>query len=338
MGQTLRGDRDPGGAGPRAAPRGLAALVAGLALVFGVVALAFGLGTRAANAQSAPSGAVRIDSGRFTIVAGESDARLANSLVSAALANDSFPGLPRPRARVLIAIAPDAARFREWTGPYAPEWGAAIAFPDESRIIMQGGRAGSDAGDPLVVLRHELAHLALHEYLGDLPPRWFDEGYASVAAGEWTREQTFETSLALVWRAMPSLDSLDAGFHSSATQAGWSYALAHRAVAELAALDRKNGLTNFFRNWKETAAFDRAVRLSFGITLDAFDRHWHSATRRRYGAIALVSNLSLAVGFFTLLLGPLFIARRRRDKQRLDAMKSMEAAQERAARESALQA
>jgi len=75
-------------------------------------------------------------------------------------AQDTFPGLPRPRERVLIAIAPDAARFRELVGPNAPEWGAAIAMPDERRIVMQGSGAGSDAGDPRVVLRHELAHLA----------------------------------------------------------------------------------------------------------------------------------------------------------------------------------
>lgn len=292
----------------------------------------------ASSAQQAPSGGVRLDSSRFTIVANASDARLARSLMDAAISRDTFPGLPRPRAHVLIGIAPDMARFRAWTGPHAPEWGAAIAFPAANRIVMQGARAGSDAGDPLVVLRHELAHLALHEYMGDLPPRWFDEGYASVAAGEWTREQAFETSLGLVWRSMPRLDSLDAGFYGSASQAGWSYALAHRAVAELSGLDRVNGLTNFFRNWKEAGAFDRAVRLSFGITLDAFDRQWHAATRRRYGALALVSNVSLAVGFFALVLGPLFIARRRRDRQRLEAMRAFEAAQEKAARESALQA
>jgi hypothetical protein len=312
-----------------------------LASWFSVIAIAAMLSIAfrsTAHAQRPPSGGLRIDSARFTIVAEPADSRLAHALLDAALAHDTFPGLPRPSARVLLAIAPDAARFRAWTGPNAPEWGAAIAFPDQQRIVMQGGRAGGDAGDPLVVLRHELAHLALHEYMGALPPRWFDEGYASVAAGEWSREQAFETSLGLVWRSMPSLDSLDAGFYSGATQAGWSYALAHRAVAELAALDKTNGLTNFFRNWKETGAFDRAVRLSFGITLDAFDRHWHAATRRRYGALALVSNISVAVGFFSLVLGPLFIARRRRDRIRLEAMKAQEAAQEKAARESALQA
>ena len=77
---------------------------------------------------------------------------------------------------MVVAIAPDARRFREWVGPGTPEWGAAIAIPGEGRVVMQGRRAPSSAGDPVRVLRHELAHLALHEAMGELPPRWFEEG------------------------------------------------------------------------------------------------------------------------------------------------------------------
>ncbi|MDQ4080667.1 MAG: hypothetical protein M3125_07890, partial [Gemmatimonadota bacterium] len=125
------------------------------------------------------------------------------SLLEAAATRDTFPWLSAPRARVVIAVAPDERRFRAWIGPVAPEWGSAIAFPEQRTIIMQGRTAGSDAGDPLMVLRHELAHLALDEALGDLPPRWFHEGYASVAAGEWGRQEVLATSVALLLRGMP---------------------------------------------------------------------------------------------------------------------------------------
>jgi len=285
-----------------------------------------------------PSAGLRLDGGRFTVVADRRDERLARTLLASAQSRDTFPGLPRGSERVLIAIAPDAATFRSWIGPYAPEWGAAVAFPAESRIVMQGARAGSDAGDPLVVLRHELAHLALHEALGDLPPRWFDEGYASVAAGEFSREQAFETSLGLVWRGLPSLDSLDAGFYADASRAEWSYALAHRAVAELTALDRQRGLANFFAYWRDTRAFEPALRQAYGLTSQQFDKHWHSRTRRQFGALAVFSNISLTVALFGVLLGPLFVMRRRRDRRRLEAMRARDAAQERAIRESALEA
>ena len=275
------------------------------------------------------AGAVRLDAGRFTVVAYPADLPLARGLLSAAQRQDSFPGLPRPRARVLLAIAPDGRRFREWVGPAGPEWGAAIAFPALSRIVMQGRQAGSDAGDPRSVLRHELAHLALHEYLGDLAPRWFDEGYASYAAGEWGRDEVLATNLALLARGMPTLDSLEAGFYEGSALAEESYALAFRAVSDLASLDEERGLTLFFQYWKESGRFDQAVRQAYGLTATAYERQWQERTRRRYGVLALVANLSLATSIFLVAFVPLYVSRRRRDRRRLDAMRAADAAAER---------
>jgi hypothetical protein len=279
-----------------------------------------------------PPGAVRLDAGRFTVVAYPADQPLARSLLAEAQRRDSFPGLPRPRARVLLAVAPDARRFREWIGPAAPEWGAAIAFPSLSRIVMQGRRAGSDAGDPRSVLRHELAHLALHEALGDLPPRWFDEGYASYAAGEWGRDEALATNLALLLKGMPTLDTLETGFYEGSAEAEASYALAFRAVSDLAELDRERGLTLFFQYWKETGRFDQAVRQAYGVTATAFEKQWQERTRRRYGALALVANLSLAATVFLVAFLPLWISRRRRDRRRLEALRAADEIAEREAR------
>ena len=259
-------------------------------------------------------------------------------MLESALRNDSFPGLPRPRVQVLIAIAPDRARFREWIGPAAPEWGAAIAAPAEQRIVMQGSRAGSDAGDPRRVLRHEIAHLALHEALGDLPPRWFEEGYASYAAGEWGREEVLATSLALLVHGVPHLDSLDAGFAAGVGRADAAYALAHRAVAEMAALDAERGLTLLLRYWRDTRSLDRALRAAYGLTLPAFDGHWRQRTMRRYGALALVANVTLAASAIAFLILPLYVVRRRRDRRRMEALRAADEAAERVARESAIDA
>ncbi|MEP6763686.1 MAG: hypothetical protein ABJB66_05200 [Gemmatimonadaceae bacterium] len=283
-------------------------------------------------------GGVRLDSGRITIVADRRDERLARSLLSEAVTHDTFPGLPRPKDSVLIAIAPTAEMFRAWVGKSAPEWGAAIAIPDLNRIIMQGSFAGSDAGNPIAVLRHELAHLALHEFMGALPPRWFDEGYASVAAGEWTRSSALETSVSLAWRALPSTDNLDEGFAHGASQAEWSYALAQLVVQELRDIDQQNGLHNFFVDWKNTGSYEKAVRSAYGMTGAGFDDYWHKQVRRRYGALAFFANASLAFGFIGILMGPLFWARRRRDKRRLEAMRAADAVAEALERASALEA
>jgi len=290
-------------------------------------------GARLAAQDEAPQ---RLDVGRFTAVYFPKDDVLAHALLNYAARTDSFPWLPRPKQRVLIALAPDAARFRAWAGPNAPEWGAALAFPDSRRIVMQGSGAGSDAGDPQVVLRHELAHLALHEQLGDQPPRWFDEGYASLAAREWKREDALAANVALALRGAPTLDELEQSFGGGSSAAQSAYALSYRAVADLASLDRDRGLTLFFQYWKQGASMDVAVRRAFGMTLDGFEKEYQSRTRRRYGALAIAADLSLVLFVVSILMLPFFLARRMRDRQRLRAMLAADAAAERAAQANAI--
>lgn len=327
MGETLRrGDRVRG-AGRRAlgirraAAAWLAALLLGSPLARGA-------------AQPAP---LRLDRSRFTAVFYPSERTLAQSLIALAIANDTFPGLPRPTQHVLIAIAPDGRRFREWVGPRAPEWGAAVAFPDSRRIVMQGRSAGSDAGDPRSVLRHELAHLALHEALDDLPPRWFDEGYASYAAHESGRDVALAANVALALRGTPSLEQLDAEFEQGATTAQTAYALAYGAVEQLAALDTARGLARFFSAWRREGTMDRAVRLTYGITLADFERRWQQQTRRRYGGLALIGDVTLGGLILLVIIMPLYLARVQRDRRRMAALVAADEAAEEAARRSALE-
>lgn len=284
------------------------------------------------RAQDAPE---RLDRGRFVFLFYPGDRQLARSLAAHALATDTFPGMPRPAQRVTIAIAPDERRFREWAGD-APEWGSAIAFPDSRRIVLQGRNAGSDAGNPPAVLRHELAHLALHEFLGNLPPRWFDEGYASYSAGEWGREDVLATNVALLARGMPTLDELEASFGGGATAAQSAYALAYRAVAELALSDRTHGLALFLGYWRSGQSFERALRQAYGLTSAAFEKQWAQRTRRQYGALALVSNVTVAGLILLFILTPLFVIRKRRDRVRLERMRQADAAADLAAQQSVL--
>src|ERR1019366_2858949 len=201
-----------------------------------------------------------------------------------------------------------------------------------------GSHANSSAGDPRVTLRHELAHLALYEAMDDLPPRWFDEGYASFAAGESGRDEVVGTNLALALRGMPSLDELDALFAGGESRAQEGYALSQRAVAELAALDPRRGLTLMFGYWRDTRSFDQALRRAYGVTEAEFEVRWKSATRRRYGALALVADVTLAALLVLLVIGPLWVIRRQRDARRLAPLRAADEAQERRERESALEA
>jgi hypothetical protein len=305
-------------------------------VALGLAALALASRLSPLPAQTDAPG--RIDRGRFTAVFYPTERALATSLLDDAMRTDSFPGLPRPQQRVLLAVAPDRRTFREWVGPDAPEWGAAIAFPESHRIVMQGRGAGSDAGDPHEVFRHELAHLALHEDLGDLPPRWFDEGYASYAAHEWNREDMVSANLALAVRGTPTFEQLDARFNGGTTSAQSAYALAYRAVVDLAALDTAHGLSRFFERWRAEGTLDLAMRSAYGLTLTGFEQRWQQRTRRRYGGLALMGDVTIGGLFILIVVFPLYVARRHRDRLRMAALVAADEAAERAARASAIEA
>lgn len=279
-----------------------------------------------------------MDRGRFTVVADAADSLLAARLLEQAATRDTFPGLPRPTRPVLVQVAADAEAFRVLVGAHAPEWGAAFAFPEERRVVLQGRSAPSSAGDPRVVLRHELAHLALHEAMGDLPPRWFDEGYASYAAGEWDREDVIAANVGLALGGFRSLAALDSGFSGGARRVDAAYALSYRAVAELADLDPSRGLGRLFGEWQASGSLDRALRVGYGLTLGGFEARWLDRTRRRYGGLALFADVTLGAFVLLLMVAPLWLMRRRRDRARLAAMRVADAVAEERERASALEA
>ena len=236
-------------------------------------------------------------------------------------------------------IAPDAAVFREWAGQSSLPWTAALAFVEQHRIVVQGHTAASDAGDPLQVLRHELAHVALYDYLGTLPPRWFDEGYASYAAGEERTQGFLSVNVAMVFRGMPSLAALDTMLTGRrTTEARAAYALALRAVGDLASIDRERGLGPFFAAWRERRSFDLATRRAFTLTAADFESGWQQRTRWRFAFLAVAADGALGTLVLLLLLAPAWRSRRARQRARLDELRRREAITEQSSRSAALDA
>ena len=333
MGQTLRRDAGVRGRGRRASQGCLKA-----ALVAATLGVSVARPAAAQPAVSARRVVVGLDSGfgtdsrdRFVIRRVATDARLAQSLLDAAMLGDTFPGLPRPRAGVTILIAPDIPTLRGWTQGSAAEWASGLAYPESHIVIILGREGTSSAGDQGLVIRHELAHVALHDYLGFSPPRWFDEGYASFATGAERRGDLLTGHLALLLSGVPRLATLDTDLVASGDQAEFGYAMARRAVADLSALDPEHGLSLLLTYLRAEGSMDVAVRRAYGESLDDFERHWQRSTRRRYGLLAAVSDVGF-IGIVSLvILMPLAVARRRRKRARLEEMRQAEAAAELAA-------
>jgi len=254
--------------------------------------------------------------GRVSVVYWSGSERSATTLAEMADRMNRWPGLPdAPALRIRIILSANDRQFDSLTAGRIPEWGAAATFPATRTIVLK------PTPDFQRVLRHEVAHLALHSAVRRVP-RWFDEGYAARAAGEWDRLEALRVNWALLRGVGPSLDELNRYLRSTGrpAEAEASYALATSAVLYLERLGGDRGLEPLLTTLASTADFDLALRATHQLTLGQFETLWRKDLRKRYGWLLLVTSLSLFWGFVALILVALWTRRRHRDRLRREAL------------------
>lgn len=257
-----------------------------------------------------------VEVGRVSAVYWDGDHAAALRLAELADGAARWPGIAQPSGRrIRLLIVRDERRFDSLTGGRLPEWSVGAAYPSSGTIVLHAAR-----GDVVQALRHELAHLALHDAVAHVP-RWFDEGYAAYAAGEWNRLEALRVNWALVRRRPPALAELDRALRTGgAAQADAAYAFATTAVLLLARLGGERGLEPLITRLGTTADFDRALRETYQLTLGQFEARWQRDLRSRYGWILFATSFSV----FWALVGSLMIVlaawRRRRDRERRAAL------------------
>jgi hypothetical protein len=258
---------------------------------------------------------IALQLGPVTVVTWPAESSLAVGLARQATKPADWPGLGRRSAGPLrMIVVRDAARMRELTRGGAPTWGAALAVPEAHTIVIR-----ADGGDPPATLRHELAHLVLHAALRTDVPRWFDEGYAAVAAGEIGRLEQLSLNLTVARGAIAGLTQLDEALRADESTASTAYGLAASAVLELARRNPTGTLAPLLHLLGQGVDFDTAVRRTTGLTLDRFEELWQASTRRRYGLVAWVAAGG-AWGLIAILALGAARLRRRSDRARRAAL------------------
>lgn len=259
----------------------------------------------AGNVTAAQEQPTAVHVGQVTAVSWRSQRSLALELARRAGQPTEWPGLGvRTPGPLQLIIVPDGRHLDSLTSGRAPVWGAAVALPGARTILLR-----ADQGDLYRTLRHELAHLALHQAVKVRVPLWFNEGYASWAAGEWGRLGALELNLAVVRGSIPDLRSLDGALRGSATAADAAYALAVSAVTELARRNPSGSLEPLMARLLRGEDFDAAVLATTGLTVSQFDTEWRKTLRKRY---SLVTWLLAGGGWGLIVLSLWFLVRARR--------------------------
>lgn len=248
-------------------------------------------------------------------LARSADLPLAIGLAEAAGAPRDWYGLGRSSpGPIQLIVVRGGARLDSVMHGRAPPWGAGFALPGARTIVIR-----ADAGDPHQILTHELAHFALHDAVRGRVPLWFDEGYASVAAGEWNRFESLRLNLAIARGKVPGFFELDRALRGNQLAAQTAYGLAASAVAMLARRHPHHSLAPLLAHLRLGESFDVAVLASTGWSLGRFELEWQKDVRQRFGLL----TWGLAGGFW-VAVGALVIwaawAKRRREKPRREAL------------------
>ena len=221
-----------------------------------------------------------------------------------------IPKLPALREHGLHAqvwIAPTWEAMDTLVGGGVPEWGAALALPNEATIVVPGQSPWPATPiEEVRTLRHEWAHVALaHELPGLRIPRWFTEGYAEWAAGGWAAGGAWKLRIAFALGKAPALDSINLSWPRQRHQAEVAYLLSASVIEYLVHSSGTSGLEALFEAWRREGNFDRALRSVYGATPSQLESDWRKHVKRRYGWLMVVSHSAV---FWAILSGVILAA------------------------------
>ena len=261
------------------------------------------------------------------------DSLLADAVAELLAVQPPLPGLADSLpAGVSVYLAHTARALDELTGGRVPEWRAGVAIPATATLILPTGEGRSPLGpEGRRVLRHEWAHLGLHQAVGGARiPRWFDEGYAQWVSG-WDATEAWKLRVLIALGRTPPLDSLSLRWPRDRTDAEAAYLLAASAVAYLLEESGERGMRALVTRWRQGRSFDAALRVTFGVTVGQFEEGWRRHAKKRYGWLFVLSHSAVFWALMALVLLLLVRIRRRRDRERMARLRASDEREPRAA-------
>lgn len=208
--------------------------------------------------------------------------------------------------------------------PLGRDWVAGFADPAGQRVVVEAKTARRGAAEMRRLVRHELAHLALHRAAGASAPRWLHEGYAQLVSGEWGTDRAWRLRFLFLRQGGGTLDRLRLGFPAGEQEARLAYLLSFTAVNEMYRMGGERGFARYFELLRTGSTPDQAMRRVYGLTLGQFEDQWRKTVSGRYGWLYLLTRAGLFWGVLSVAVLVLWWIRRRRKRRQLEEMREEE--------------
>lgn len=226
-----------------------------------------------------------------------------------------------PVAAFRVVLIPPGARWTRGTAPLdsalnridsdVPPWAAGYTLPARRLIVIRLAEAARyPYGTVESVFAHEVAHLVLHDALGERLPRWLDEGLATWQGRRWSLVDAFALSASMMLRPLPRLGTADSLFWGDEAGARMAYAQAFTFTAWSV---RRYGESFPARLVREMARrpLESAWQAAAGEPLRAAEEGWRRSAAVRFRWLPWIGTSGVIWAALSMLAG-LASARRRR--------------------------
>lgn len=210
-----------------------------------------------------------------------------------------------------ITYVAHAGRIAEATG--MPRWAAGVAHSSTGEIMVAEHAPDGTLTDLDNLVRHEMAHVALHRATGGAPlPRWFHEGVAESFADRIDILRVQSLAAAVFGVGVPHLDALEASFRGDPQEVTVAYAAARDLVNHLRYRDGDGAdLRQLLGQVRMGRSFDGAVLSAYGATLEELEAEWRGGLSGRFSWFPMVSSGGMPFFVLAPLFGVAFFRRRR---------------------------
>jgi len=199
----------------------------------------------------------------------------------------------------VIVLIKDNDTFQKMSGSSII---VAYALPDKELIVIDYSRMKTNPFTIESIIKHELCHLLLHEYIGaETLPRWLDEGVAQWASGglvDIVMEKRSVLNEAVRQNRIIGLKYLADGFPYDEGLLTLAYAESKDFIEYMVREKGAQGMLALLNRLKEGNGIDSAIMKTFSIPFDELEKSWHSNLEKKAGWIRILINNLYEILFF----------------------------------------
>jgi len=260
-------------------------------------------------------------SSHFTLAYDQREERLAEQVIGSA--EDGLERMAkwlafRPGEKLRIWLCSTESQFDSLTKSGIPDWGIGCAFPESGTIVLKSPRVVRRNLDLKTIVSHEISHVLLGQVLGDfMPPRWFDEGVAIYQSKEWRLGDGFALGWASLFSRLIPLSELETSFPAKERRANLAYTEGFSAVSFMVREYGEDTLRELIFSVAKQGDFEKALRESFGLRYEEFEKVWLAFVSKNYNIPYLLTTTPLFWAGMALLVLFIFLAKRAKAKRRM---------------------